>query len=55
MTAGTAEKESSYKPNVQTSLIVPDGLINTGYIQELVDIRMQKAQSKYAVTAAQVD
>ena len=29
MTAGTAEKESTYKPSVQTSLIVPDALINT--------------------------
>jgi len=54
MTAGTAEKESTYKPSVQTSLIVPDGLINTWFISDLVGIRMQQAQSKYWVNEAQV-
>ena len=47
MTAGTAEKEFTYKPNVQTSLIVPDGLVNSGFIQE--------AQNKYKVTSTQID
>lgn len=55
MTAGTAEKEFTYKPNVQTSLIVPDGLVNSGFIQDLVDIWMQKAQNKYKVTSTQID
>jgi len=54
MTAGTAEKESTYKPSVQTSLIVPDGLINTWFIRELVDLWMQKAKNRYGVSETQV-
>lgn len=54
MTAGSAEKESTYKPSVQTSLMVPELLINTGVLRDIVNLWMQQAKTKYGITDAQV-
>jgi hypothetical protein len=46
-TAGSAEKEHTYKPNMQTALIVPDILENTSLANQLVKLRLEeKAESE---------
>ena len=40
MTAGSAEKEYAYMPNMQTALIVPDALENNSDAAEMVDLWM---------------
>ncbi len=40
MTAGSAEKEFTTKPNMQTALIIPDILANNDLAHQLVKIRM---------------
>jgi hypothetical protein len=39
-TAGSAEKEYAYMPNMQTALIVPDALENNSDAAEMVDLWM---------------
>lgn len=55
MTAGSAEVEFAYKPNLQTTFIVPDALINTGIIRDVVDLWMERAKTKYNVQQEQID
>lgn len=55
MTAGSAEAEHSYKPNLQTTFIVPDILINTGIIRDVVNLWMNKAKTKYGISQWQID
>ena len=40
MTAGSAEKEYAYMPNMQTALIIPDALENNSDAAEMVDLWM---------------
>jgi len=55
MTAGTAEKEHAYKPNLQTTFIVPEILVNTGIMRDVVNLWMEKAKTKYSISQAQID
>ncbi|MDR0860827.1 MAG: DUF3160 domain-containing protein [Candidatus Peribacteria bacterium] len=46
-TAGSAELESTYKPSIQTALIVPDILENSSLANQLVKLRLgEKAESE---------
>lgn len=54
MTAGSAENENTYKPSLQTSFIVPEILINTGIIRDVVNLWMTRATTKYDIDQQQI-
>lgn len=53
-TAGSAEKESSYKPRVQSALMVADNLLNIPVTQKFAKLRLQKNQATFDITPAQI-
>ncbi len=52
-TAGSAEKESEYKPRVQSALMVADNLINTPVTQKFAALRLEKNQTAFGISSSQ--
>jgi hypothetical protein len=44
MTAGSAEKEFTFKPNIQTALMIPDILEDNALANQLVNLRLAEKQ-----------
>ena len=53
-TAGSAEKESEYKPRVQSALMVADNLLNIPVTQKFAKLRLEKNQSQFEISPAQM-
>lgn len=53
-TAGSAEKESDIKPRVQSALITADNLVNIPITQKFAKLWMEKNQSAFEITPAQI-
>ena len=53
-TAGSAEKESTYKPRVQSALMVADNLFNTSITQRFAKLRLEKNATEFEITPAQI-
>jgi hypothetical protein len=53
-TAGTAEKETISKPWVQSALMVADNLINIPITQKFATLRLEKSQTTFGITPAQI-
>lgn len=53
-TAGSAEKESESKPRVQSALMVADNLINMPITQKFAKLRLEKHQTEFDISPAQI-
>jgi len=53
-TAGSAEKESTYKPRVQSALMVADNLINIPITQKFAKLWLEKNQSQFSISPEQI-
>lgn len=53
-TAGSAEKESEYKPRVQSALMVADNLLNTPITQKFTKLRLEKNAAEFEIQPAQI-
>lgn len=53
-TAGSAEKESIYKPRVQSALMVADNLLNTPVTQKFAKLWLEKNQSQFGISPEQI-
>ena len=53
-TAGSAEKESEYKPRVQSALMVADNLLNIPVTQRFAKLWLEKNQSQFEISPAQM-
>lgn len=53
-TAGSAEKESEYKPRVQSALMVADNLFNTSITQKFAKLRLEKNAAEFEIQPAQI-
>jgi hypothetical protein len=53
-TAGSAEKESAYKPRVQSALMVADNLMNIPVTQKFAKLRLEKNKTQFEITPEQI-
>jgi hypothetical protein len=53
-TAGSAEKESEYKPRVQSVLMVADNLINTAVTTRFAKLRLENNKDDFGIDQQQL-
>lgn len=53
-TAGSAEKESEYKPRVQSALMAADNILNLPVTTKFAKLRLQENKKEFKITDGQI-